>query len=289
MVGQENQGISRIFTIKFDLIPVDGNNGYGFIPYDYLFRGLFMDWISGSNRKLGSKLHQTDKPNLDKVTRKYSMWHEKVPFGRKTSLNRRNLRDGEFYYRFHLNIVNNELMQTIIEHIMAEDTGKIMLGHQNYLISQIKIETMDPKEMFQQSEPVKKISLRFETPTAFKKRDQKDLVKSPEPKHVFKNLMTQWHNIYKDTEIDSPSELFDWINENVQIERQNTRILTWEMGKKSTKFTGFMGFIRYSVRSENIQFQKWLDTLIKFGSYMSVGKGRTNGFGHFTIKFIKYI
>jgi CRISPR/Cas system endoribonuclease Cas6 (RAMP superfamily) len=72
------------------------------------------------------------------------------------------------------------------------------------------------------------------------------------------------------------------------VTETNTKVISWEMGKGTNKFKGFIGKVTMTINEPNKEFESWLYVLTKFGTFASAGSQRTAGFGHYRIENIRY-
>lgn len=279
------------YRIVFELIPAGDYELNIVTPYDYLFRGALMDWISSVNDTLGDDLHRTDKKGESKVLREYSLFHEPI------KISKSHISQGIYQgVRFYLNIFKSELTKAVLDYLMKQQTSTIQMGPQKCVITKIQIEKIDLNKIVEESKtikPIKSITLNFHSPTAFKQMNSNEFIHSPQPDKIYGNLLKNWNLVVAGNQNQSsnqcPKEIFNWIQKSLEVTEVNTKIASWDMGKGPTKFKGFIGRVTITVNEPNIEYESWLYVLTKFGTYSSTGSQRSAGFGHYRIEKIRFL
>ncbi len=271
-----------MIKLTFELYPEDGRIKPYEHPYGYIFRGVIMKWLHEIKPELVHVFHEREK------IRPYSVnfiIHKKTP---KLEL--------------MLTTYNDDLNDTLLNDLIANERVSLTLGQKHYYISKIQFERINLRDLMESSNPVKLFHVRFIRPVYFNTSMGDFPVRFPIPSIFFGNLSHIWNNIMSgDCEIDL-GDFQDWINAHVYASSYNMRSVRSDIGKPKP-VVGGIGNVSYAVSKLNKKYYlhvlesleknndyehvnqdfsdkcRWLDILCKLGEHTNVGANRTAAMG----------
>lgn len=120
------------------------------------------------------------------------------------------------------------------------------------------------------------LSLRFITPTMFKKTGNRQ-IPLPLPEYVFGSLIDRWTAF---SPVSLPDDLREFAINHAMISRHNiqTRDITFARGRRGTA-TGFTGDVTFHFTSGQSPHLAFCHTLGAFAAFSGVGAKTSNGLG----------
>jgi len=130
------------------------------------------------------------------------------------------------------------------------------------------------KYVIDQKDVLKKINLRFDTPTTFSAGKHNLIL--PLPETVFNNLLEKWIR-YGEVPF-SKIEFLKWVGENIVVSRYDLRTRMWDF--KKYKYVGFVGNVEFlDVSSSDSLYRCLWNVLADFAFYAGIGAKTTMGMG----------
>lgn len=132
------------------------------------------------------------------------------------------------------------------------------------------------------SDPIKKVSLEFLTPTSFSQRQGELLL--PIPYNVFKRPFEVWQD-YAPEAYQLPTDWLEWCEKNVFVTRHEVRSVQKNINKHK-RFAGFVGKARFEVRVPREMDEQHrrlycsvFNALGQFATFSGIGRKTTMGMG----------
>jgi len=271
-----------VIRLTFELYPSDGQI-YSFEnPYGYIFRGIIMKWLNDIKPEIVHKLHEYE------VVRPYSInciINRKIP-----------------KIDFVITSFQDDLSEVLINDLLTNEKNKIYISEKEYIISQIRFERINVRNIMKIAKPVKGFSIKFVTPAYFNTSKGDYPVRVPMPAVMINNLVNLW-NSHADKKFNIDDKAFiAWVEAHMYISGYNLRSVKRTIGKEKP-VVGGLGNATYSVSKMNTFFYakavkengleqsgedvnqdylnncRWLEVLCRFGEYMNIGANRTAGMG----------
>lgn len=188
----------------------------------------------------------------------------------------------EKYYSVRISSINSEVTLKILkifffkrlsnEIVTISDTKFLVSNtyHNNRYSAQFNLEN------FLEQKPVKEITINFITPTFFKFGSR--FLSELKPEYFFKNISTKLRksSLSKEITFIKNLDFKDIIQENISLR---------EVDIKSFQTKGFVGKIKYIFTNQNIEELIFLNLLVYFSIFSSVGYGYEKGFGQVEVDF----
>ena len=186
-------------------------------------------------------------------------------------------------YRWRLTGLN-EAVSTCLSYTV-EGVGNVRIGDATFYINRVLSEPQEHPEVgnttyqslwthWQKIEPPKRFSIRFHTPTTFRRGQVEDPF--PAPHLVFGSLVNSW-NTHSPQPLALGDEVKDILKEMVILSNWKGETRRVELGSRRT--VGFVGKFTYRV-IENLQaICRVLGLLLDYAFYAGVGWQTTHGLG----------
>lgn len=234
--------------------------------------GLFLSLIGQSNPNLADELHDSDSVKPFTVS---PLWGKlqragkdlKVIGGNEYSVRLTFLKEDIFAY--FMDAVLKAVSQPLrlesaifhIDHVVLRHEDSSFSCHQSY------------QEVFAASQPLRKISLQFLSPTVFRSGGKRNVL-FPEASLVFGSYLSKWQH-FSPIKVKEPTA--DWL-EKITVARYklNTHILHFN----SYQEVGFEGQCTFELPADSDEGSvKTINTLADFAFYCGTGAKTTMGMG----------
>ncbi len=162
--------------------------------------------------------------------------------------------------------------------------GVLSTGLGEFEILRVSMEEVDPGALLASSEPVRKFSVRFRTPTFFRPRASVRggiFIPMPLPDRMIIGLHRTWNRFLGPMEDElERREFHQWL-ESWGIVVSGHRIETIKIDDGDKFEVGFVGWANFSANPayEDPSFLGKVDALLKLGEIVNVGGLRSKGFG----------
>jgi CRISPR-associated endoribonuclease Cas6 len=155
-------------------------------------------------------------------------------------------------------------------------------GHTNYA---------DLLDDAQSGDPIKKITLRFTTPTTFHSKGLD--VPLPIPTLIFRSLIERWNAFAPEP---LPYNLLTFVEQFIAVTQYQTKTVMLD-GKQGSRHSGFVGEVMFTVKADNpglrahdpdltsvlkkdhVQFSALISMLARYAFFSGVGRQTTTGMG----------
>jgi CRISPR-associated endoribonuclease Cas6 len=137
-------------------------------------------------------------------------------------------------------------------------------------------------EQLSHSPPLRHVSLRFLTPTAFSQGH--GTLALPLPRNVWQRPFDVWQSFAPEA-YQLPGDWLDWCDANVFVTRHDIRTAAYHVNR-AKRFYGFTGSVTFSVRARRDAdpqivaiYSQTLHALARFANFSHVGMKTTMGMG----------
>lgn len=190
-------------------------------------------------------------------------------------------------YQFELALLADRLLHPLSDAVEA-DGRRIRLGQSEYEVLEIAVamqvgwdELLEPPE-----EPIRSLSLRFRTPTAFHAPGElRKVVPVPLPELCLGNWMRRWNTTRGHCGSMAPPEAPPWVvglaEERVALSRFNGGTRDAQVGA-NRRFIGFEGSATFTLlKPQDLTAEQhtWLAALARFATYCGTGVETMRGMG----------
>lgn len=282
------------FTIHLDE-PIEFQSYSGFAV-----RGLFFDLVKRVSKDKAEELH------LKKRLAPYST----TPIEALGS-------DGGVVYRkmprgavkFSITLLDTDLSNIIKDLLFTGKVTNLLLRGRECKLASIEYTQLDPAKLVDEARAIEKFTVRFRSPTYFRRTPvdierlfpsakkvnslKPDLYRShplPDPVLLFRSLLRLWR-AFSGAYTKIPANDFkEWVElGGVVLSGYPDSIRTIRVYEHPTTnkwVVGFVGEVHFSLPKDlySEKYAKVVDALLKFGEYTNVGGGRSAGLG-----LIKYL
>lgn len=236
--------------------------------FDYWIKGALISLFKQISTNLSSNLYNTP----DKKYRTYTIYHDIEPINSQCNI-----------VNFIFNVFDKSIADSVSDYLFSQNLICLNINNKKYNIEKIVINSINILDFIKKSVSLNKFELSFLSPTAFKERNGNLNCVQPLPKKIFGFLIKIWNNLITEPEFHCPNDLYFWIENNVLIQKSNIKYKYWFIDNRNTLYKGFIGNATYIVKERQDEFSKWIDILLNFGMYTSLGINRTIGFGHYIV------
>nr|MDO8098767.1 CRISPR-associated endoribonuclease Cas6 [Candidatus Njordarchaeota archaeon] len=193
------------------------------------------------------------------------------------------LREGNTY-RFHVTLLREEDLSSILEGLIRTPDVKVRLYAYDLPVSSIGVDFV-PVEKF--SDGVfgmpNDFRLIFTSPTYLAEYGTKHHALFPDPVKLFPNMLRLWNAFSTTGACDKVSEYYEWVRKNIYPTGFRLETLPVSL-TKGRRTVGFIGFCNYHCDEASSPYAKLTHTLCRFAEYANVGGNRSSGFG--VVKFV---
>ncbi len=227
--------------------------------------GLLFNVLKQTNPALATQLHEHRSPK---------------PFS-FTPLYQHNLLAG-----MRVAVFDSDLAQGVADawlHQQHNAQAPLRLGPQQFLVTGVEIEqTLDWPTLLQ-SAPKRKLTLHFQSPTAFKQGFKKWLL-FPLPANVFGWPLKVW-NSYCPPAATIPEDWLAWCEDNVFVIRHDIETIQVNLTKNEW-FVGFVGGCNLKVLDKDAPdyYLQSLHALARLAAFTGVGHKTTAGMGALSLE-----
>jgi len=282
LMRDNNSLNEKIIKIVFELIPENKMLKPYEHPYSYIFRGVLFDLYRELDPNLVHRLHEYEE------IRPYSInciIYNKIP-----------------KIDFILTSFNKILSQNVLDYFNSHCGETLNIGDKQYLLSNIKIEIINLRNLIKKARPVTSFSIKLVTPTSFNTILGNFPVRFPLPSILFGNLINLWNNFFELKGEINKDSFIDWVNAHLYVSFYDLRTIKRKI-EESNAIYGAKGSVSYKITRINKFFYRklienkkkeqinnnyerdynekclWIDILCRFGEYTNVGVNRTAGMG----------
>lgn len=190
----------------------------------------------------------------------------------------------EKYYSLRISSINSEITLKILKILFFKrlNNERVIISDTEFLISNTyhnnRHSAQFSLEKFLEQEPVKEVTVNFITPTFFKFGSR--FLSELKSEYFFKNIFTKLRKSSLNKEINFIKNINfkEIIQENISLKEVEIRTF-------QTK--GFIGKVKYRFNNQSTEELQFLNLLVYFSIFSSVGYGCEKGFGQVKINFIE--
>lgn len=249
----------------------------------YLVRAFFLEWIGGISVDKVQSLHETNK------IRPYSIQINEF--------------DNHSTLKIRIILYEDNWGEIISNDVVNKFRNDIYIGSDSYCLMGVNQGPINIKAIFTHSNPIKKFSISFLSPTYFHTMKGDYPVRLPIPIVIFSNLLSKCSKLFELEAFEVDTELFlGWIEAHVYVSSCNIKTQKVPLG--NNRFVaGFQGVVSFQIKKINAHFYEKslglknedemkeqhaknsaiLNFLCKMGEYTNLGINSTAGCG--TINF----
>ena len=282
------------FTIYSDE-PIEFQSYSGFAV-----RGLFFDLIKRVSKDKAEELHVKKKlapystTPIEALGSGWEVVYRRMPRGAA---------------RFSITLLDSDLSNMIRETLFTEALTTLTLKGRECRLASIEYSQLDAAKLVEEARAVEKFSIRFRSPTYFRrtpvdverlfpsakkvKAPTPDLYRLhplPDPVLFFRSLLRLWRAFSGASTKIPAGDFKNWVElGGVALSGYPDSIRTIRVYEHPTTnkwVVGFVGEVHFSLPKDlySEKYAKVVDALLKFGEYTNVGGGRSAGLG-----VIKYL